>query len=555
MGDMEVTVVTEQETVTLHPDLVRLQQEGSDNAQYAVDCYVRAKAQGRVSKEQQEILTAQVVTAATDVILVRHGHRYYMREHGATLFRKMDEQDMSNLCRRWYINMWGIPTGQKLQSAINTLEANIMAEIEEIDDRYIQITETLLWDTEVNGFLDVSDMNNSPVVFRKLFDTKHNSKHTVKVPDFGDEEENLLQSRYHSILHELENDAFVEHLEPLRTWSDGNHDVYLDIMRCLASIFTKKKPVGSFLLIGPRRNGKSAFVGMVRTLLGDENCSAVRMSQLGDPHIANTLATAMFNAPDEEDDTMLKEQALFKTMCDHGDIFLPVLYSQEPLKVACDFMCAFPMNHMPQFKGSGAAACITRSLVIPFYADLSKFDKQNYNFAEETFTTEFMIELLANTLAYATYYSSHPWEFSETMDKARQNIEEEVESMSLYRKSWEKYFDGFQSFNQLYDDYVNWCKIHDYKINRKVDCRMQWMKYLSNKKSYRVPESAGKIIRIHRIECGKNLMSDYSVAPMTHHSLVALHNSEIPQSIVAEMEELDDEAHSIGKQRSIDEEE
>lgn len=546
MDGTEVTVVTEQETVTLHPDLVRLQQEGSDKAQYAVDCYVREKAQGRVSKERKEILTAQVATAASDVLLVRKGHSYYIREHGSTLFRKMDEQDMSNLCRRWYLTMWGMPTGQNLQSAIRTLEANIMAEVEEIDDRYIQITDTILWDTEANGFVNVADTEVPPVVFRKLFDTKHDSKHTVKVPPLTDELENHLMSRYHSILHELENDAFVEHLEPIRTWSDGNHDVYLDIMRCLASIFTRKKPVGSFLLIGPRRNGKSAFVGMVRTLLGDENCSSVRMSQLGDPHIANTLATAMFNAPDEEDDAMLKEQALFKTMCDHGDIFLPVLYSQEPLKVACDFMCAFPMNHMPQFKGSGAAACITRSLVIPFYADLSKFDKQNYNFAEETFTPVFMVELLANTLAYATYYSSHPWEFSKTMERARQGIEEEVESMSLYRKSWQKYFDGFQSFNQLYDDYVNWCKIHDYKINRKTDCRMQWMKYLANKKSYRVPDSANKIIKVHRIASGKNLMCDYAVSPTTHLSLVSLHNSDIPQSIVYEYEELDSSFKKIG---------
>lgn len=546
MEGTEVTVVTEQETVSVHPDLLRLQLEGSEKAQYAVDCYIREKAQGRVSKERKEILTAQVATSAMDVILVRKGHNYYMREHGDALFRKMDEQDMSNLCRRWYMAMWGMPTGQNLQSAIRTLEANIMAEVEEIDDRYIQITNTLLWDTEVSGFTVLDDESTPPVVFRKLFDTRHSSKHTVKVPPLTDELEMHLQHRYHSILHELENNAFVEHLEPVRTWSDGNHDVYLDIMRCLASIFTRKKPVGSFLLIGPRRNGKSAFVGMVRTLLGDENCSAVRMSQLGDPHIANTLATAMFNAPDEEDDTMLKEQALFKTMCDHGDIFLPVLYSQEPLKVACDFMCAFPMNHMPQFKGSGAAACITRSLVIPFYADLSRFDKQNYNFAEETFTPVFMVELLANTLAYATYYSSHPWEFSPTMDKARLSIEEEVESMSLYRRSWEKYFDGFQSFNQLYDDYVNWCKIHDYKINRKVDCRMQWMKYTANKKSYRVPNSANKIIQIHRIESGKNLMSDYSVSPSTHLSLVALHNSEIPQSIVAEYEEIDSSFKKMG---------
>ena len=41
-------------------------------------------------------------------------------------------------------------------------------------------------------------------------------------------------------------------------------------------------------------------------------------------------------------------------------------------------------------------------------------------------------------------------------------------------------------------------------------------------------------------------MSDYSITPTTHLSLVALHNSEIPQSIVYELEELDASFKKIG---------
>ena len=64
--------------------------------------------------------------------------------------------------------------------------------------------------------------------------------------------------------------------------------------------------------------------------------------------------------------------------------------------------------------------------------------------------------------------------------------------------------------------------------------------------SYRVPDSANKIIKVHRIASGKNLMCDYAVSPTTHLSLVSLHNSDIPQSIVYEYEELDSSFKKIG---------
>ena len=76
----------------------------------------------------------------------------------------------------------------------------------------------------------------------------------------------------------------------------------MDIMRSVAYCFVKKKPVGSYILVGLRRNGKSSFVGLLHTIFGRENTSDVRLSQLGDPHYVNKLKYTMMNAPDEEDE-------------------------------------------------------------------------------------------------------------------------------------------------------------------------------------------------------------------------------------------------------------
>ena len=200
----------------------------------------------------------------------------------------------------------------------------------------------------------------------------------------------------------------------------------------------------------------------------------------------NEISTTLLNAPDEEDEKAIDAQATFKSISDHGLLTLSVMRENKPLKVNCDFMSFFPMNHVPDWKGTGAAACLKRTLVLPFYADLSEYDKKNYNFAEETFTPDLMCEFIGYILAFANYYSHHELKFSPTMLKEQALLEEEQDSALAYLRLFEKYFYGFSSISLLHADYFNWCRANDFRAHSKAELRFVFRQYLANRKSIAV---------------------------------------------------------------------
>ena len=166
-------------------------------------------------------------------------------------------------------------------------------------------------------------------------------------------------------------------------------------------------------------------------------------------------------------------------------------------------MCFYPMNHIPDWKGTGAAACMKRSLIIPFYADLSRFDKKNFDFAKETFTADFMCEFMGSVFAYANYYSRHELEFSGTMLFEQNTLEEEVDSAVTYRKLFEKYFDGFDNLRTLYDDYLFWCKSTDKGISQKKEFKFVFREYFTKRSTYKMGH---EIVNGYRLPKPNHLM-------------------------------------------------
>lgn len=466
-------------------------------------------------------MTSQDIHRRYDIIRVNgNGGIYYYRKPGGTTYELLDDHTLDIWVRDTFIQNFGVAEPRHLVECAKMVKIMTMNELDDIDNGIIQVSSWSFWDRDAGALVDHTDKPS----FRRLFNTKYEDKHVVKVSPFTKEQDAHMHEVYHQVLNELNNGEMNERYDFIKTWADGNHDVYLDIIRSVAYCFLKKKPVGSYVLVGLRRNGKSSFVGMLHTIFGRENTSDVRLSQLGDPHYVNQIKHTMLNAPDEEDEGAVNSQATFKTISDHGLLTLSVFRSNKPLEVPCNFMCFYPMNHIPEWRGTGAAACMKRSLVIPFYADLSAFDKKNFNFAKETFTPDMMCDFLGSVFAYATYYSTHEHEFSTTMENEQMSMEEEADSIITFRRQFSKIFDGFENFRLLYTEYCNWCKANDFTISPRREfkfvfrdfnnCRTTW--YDKQKKAhtcYRKPEpnhhilwsgfkcdEVGELTKIHEFE-------------------------------------------------------
>lgn len=484
---------------------------------------VREFAEAAHSKKQADLFSAAntLIRQKYDILRVNATDSYYYKSVGEYTYQKLDDRRLHNMVRDVFL--WGKVafTPRVLKDTMSMVQTMTIEEIDQIDKNWIEISPHIFWSRKDGKTYDKPD---GPC-FNKLFNTKYTDKHVVSVPTFTEEQEEELKENYDKALEQLRNRAgsLDEDFDFIKVWADGKHDVYMDIIRSIGYCFLKKQPVGSYILVGLRRNGKSTFVGMLHTIFGRENTSMVRLSQLGDPHYVNTLGNTIMNAPDEEDEGAVEAAANFKTIADHGLLQLSKMASNEPIKVACDFMSFYPMNHMPDWKGTGAAACMKRSLVIPFYADLSKYDTQSDNFAESTFTSDTMCKLIGQVLAIATYYSSNELDFSPTMMSEQYAMEEEAESGIQYRQEFEKFFDGFQSIKLLFTDYVNWCQKNDLAPSKMKHFKFIFRDYTTvGVKSERIDD---KIEKFYRIPKGKNLMLESNYYEELKMSLVGMHES------------------------------
>lgn len=414
------------------------------------------------------------------ILHIRDLDEYYYKPDDCPLFCKLDDNKIMRWVRDEWTGAFGAFTPRDIKDAIEVVKIMTEQEVDSVNSNYIYVCDGLYWDKQKGQLTEAA---LGPVFYR-LFDTDYPDRHTVRVAPFSSEQRQTLLNRYEQVKSELESGIFEQRYDFINVWANGDKDVATDLIRMNSYCFLAKKPLGSGILVGLKRNGKSTYVDMLHTEFGNNNTSRVQLTQLGDPHYTHTLRFSLLNAPDEEEDRTVQFQGLFKTMSDHGVLTLPVMRSNIPVRVPCDFMSFFPMNHTPEWKGTGASACVSRSLILPFDNDLSKYDKTSKNFCEETFTAEMFSDYLGTVLAYAWYYHRHDHEFSERMTMEQSLIQEDLDSAVTYRKEFERFFDGFDNMRIVYEDYQYWCHARDTKISTYKQFRFVFKQYLDKRSKY-----------------------------------------------------------------------
>lgn len=390
-------------------------------------------------------------------------------------YRIMDELDRDTIIKKAYLSIYRHkPSANNIKRFGESLSAWVDNEVEGINDGIIMITKDLYWSYNDMDFVDSPSKDNP--CFRVLFDSRPTDDIRV---DRDKVDANIIKGQFKRTLDELKkNDGDIIpdeilnedngfsyedfYLKPFWTWANENLETFNDLLKSVACNFMSIKPKGAFILIGRTRNGKSSFVKMLHTMFGTRNTSEVRLSELTDPHINMTLLNSVLNAPDEEDEgkgqEVLRAQGYFKMLSTHKSLMLPVYYSQEPQPVPTNFMSYHPMNDIPEWKGTGAEACMRRSLILMFENDLSKMDNNGVDFEKETYNALFYSFLLGTVLAIAKYYDGREFTLSDTQKERTKVISEEIDNITVYLERFMSWFPGGYSNNHLvWEDYRMWC--------------------------------------------------------------------------------------------------
>ena len=150
----------------------------------------------------------------------------------------------------------------------------------------------------------------------------------------------------------------------------------------------------SFFLLGEKRNGKSTFLDMVGTLLGEDNTANLDLCEIGDRFRTAELSGKLVNIGDDINDEWLSNTATFKKVVS-GDVVTAEKKGKDPFKLRSFAKFFFSANSLPRLgRGKDSSAVLDRLVIIPFDAKFTKNDADYDPFIKYKLREEPVMEAL-----------------------------------------------------------------------------------------------------------------------------------------------------------------
>lgn len=160
------------------------------------------------------------------------------------------------------------------------------------------------------------------------------------------------------------------------------------------NFFRKNELRKSFFLLGSKRNGKSTFLDMLQTLLGEENVSNIDLAEIGDRFRTAELTDKLANIGDDIADDWISNTSVFKKVVS-GDVITVEKKGKDPYKLHSYAKFFFSANSIPRLgKGRDNQAVLDRLVIISFDAVFSKDDPDFDPFIKYKLRDEQVMEAL-----------------------------------------------------------------------------------------------------------------------------------------------------------------
>jgi len=159
--------------------------------------------------------------------------------------------------------------------------------------------------------------------------------------------------------------------------------------------FYRRNELGkAFILTGDKSNGKSTFLDMVKTLLGENNITALDLKELGDRFKTAELFGKLANIGDDIGDEFIANAAVFKKLVT-GDRMNVERKGQNPFDFNNYSKMLFSANNIPRIKDK-TGAVLRRLIIIPFDAKFSVNDPDYKPYIKYELREQESIEYLIN---------------------------------------------------------------------------------------------------------------------------------------------------------------
>lgn len=308
--------------------------------------------------------------------------------------------------------------------------------------------------TETLAYLDLLIEDNSKLSSEEYIAFKNGIYNIITDEFIGFSPEYILTNK---IDYDYIPDAYSEIADKTLDSLSCHDDLIRDLLEEVIgyTFYRRNELRKAFILIGDKANGKSTYLDMVKTLLGDDNTCALDLGELGDRFKTAELFHKLANIGDDIGDDFIANPAIFKKLVS-GDRLNAERKGKDPFDFNSYAKLLFSANNIPRIKDKSGAV-MSRLIIIPFYAT---FDKNNKDFDPyikyRLRTDESMQYLIQVGLdGLKRVLKNQGFTISEKVQKELDDYEINNNPILLFLKDGPKIIN--EPTNQVYKTYVEFC--------------------------------------------------------------------------------------------------
>lgn len=230
---------------------------------------------------------------------------------------------------------------------------------------------------------------------------------------------------------------------------------------CIGYCFYRRNELGkAFILTGEKSNGKSTFLDIIKAILGDENISALDISELGDRFSSAMMFNKLANIGDDISDEFLKggQLAIFKKIVT-GNRIKAERKGYDPFEYNPYCKLLFSANDIPRMRDK-TGAVLRRLVIIPFNARFTPGDPSydpyiKYKLIKEE-SLEYVIAIGVKGLK--RILENNLFTTSKKVEKEIKQYEEENNPIISWLNETERDEIIHESTNDVYRKYCIYCE-------------------------------------------------------------------------------------------------
>lgn len=233
--------------------------------------------------------------------------------------------------------------------------------------------------SEVMSYLDILIRDNTPPTDANMIAFRNGLYDVINESFIPFTHEHIITNK---IDWDYNPSAYCELTDKtLSKMSCNDENIRLLMEEAIGYCFYRRNELGKFfILTGEKNNGKSTFLDMVKTLLGDDNTSSLDLKELSERFKTTELFGKLANIGDDIGDEFVANTGVLKKLVT-GDRLNVERKGQNPFDFNNYSKLLFSANSIPRMgKGKDSAAILRRMVIIPFDAKFTKEDPDFHPF-------------------------------------------------------------------------------------------------------------------------------------------------------------------------------